>query len=70
MTSQPAGADGAQVLPPGVLKFLASAQVRVNRLSRGRFGNRRKGRDVCFVTMTGAVSGRTLTKPLMYVPYG
>ena len=29
-----------------------------------------QGRDVCFVTMTGAISGRTLTKPLMYIPYG
>lgn len=57
------------MLPPRVLKVLAATQVRVNQLSRGRFGNRRMGRDVCFVTMTGAVSGRTLTKPLMYVPY-
>jgi F420H(2)-dependent quinone reductase len=61
--------DGAKVLPTGVLKFLAATQVHVNRLSGGRLGNTRQGREVCFVTMTGAVTGRTLTKPLMYVPY-
>lgn len=27
------------------------------------------GDEVCFVTMTGAKSGKTLTVPLMYVPY-
>ena len=27
------------------------------------------GDDVCFVTMKGARTGRTLTIPLMYVPY-
>jgi F420H(2)-dependent quinone reductase len=61
--------DGAKVLPARVLKFLAATQVLVNRLSGGRLGNRRQGHEVCFVTMTGAVTGRTLTKPLMYVPY-
>jgi deazaflavin-dependent oxidoreductase (nitroreductase family) len=61
--------DGADVLPPRVLKFLAATQVLVNRLSGGRLGNTRQGREVCFVTMTGAVTGRTLTKPVMYVPY-
>ena len=28
------------------------------------------GDEVCFVTMTGAKSGRTRTVPLMYVPHG
>ena len=27
------------------------------------------GDEVCFVTMTGARSGRILTVPLMYIPY-
>ena len=27
------------------------------------------GDEVCFVTMTGAKSGRSITMPLMYVPY-
>jgi deazaflavin-dependent oxidoreductase (nitroreductase family) len=61
--------DGAEVPPARVLKFLAATQVLVNQLSGGHLGNRRQGREVCFVTMTGAVTGRTLTKPVMYVPY-
>jgi F420H(2)-dependent quinone reductase len=54
---------------PVRLKVLAATQVLVNRLSDGRLGNKRQGHEVCFVTMTGAVTGRTLTKPVMYVPY-
>jgi F420H(2)-dependent quinone reductase len=61
--------DGAKVLPARMLKFLASTQVLVNRLSGGRLGNKRQGHEVCFVTMTGAVTGRALTKPVMYVPH-
>ena len=52
-----------------VIKQLGKTHVRLNRLSGGRVGNKMQGHEVCFVTMTGAVSGRTLTKPLMYVPY-
>ena len=37
--------------------------------SGGRLFNTFGGDDVCFVTMKGAKSGRTLTIPLMYVPY-
>jgi F420H(2)-dependent quinone reductase len=61
--------DGADVMPARMLKFLAATQVFVNRFSGGRLGNKRQGHDVCFVTMTGAVTGRILTKPVMYVPY-
>lgn len=61
--------DGADVLPARVLKFLAATQVFVNRLSGGRLGNKRQGHEVCFVTMTSAVTERILTKPVMYVPY-
>jgi deazaflavin-dependent oxidoreductase (nitroreductase family) len=52
-----------------MIKGLGKTHVKVNRLSGGRIGNKMQGHEVCFVTMTGAVSGRTLTKPLMYVPY-
>jgi deazaflavin-dependent oxidoreductase (nitroreductase family) len=49
--------------------MLAKSHVRMNLLSRGRLANKMRGYDVCFVTMTGAVSGRTLIKPLIYIPY-
>jgi F420H(2)-dependent quinone reductase len=52
------------------IKMLAKTHVRLNLLSGGRLGNKMQGHDVCFVTMIGAVSGRTLTKPLIYVPFG
>jgi deazaflavin-dependent oxidoreductase (nitroreductase family) len=51
------------------IKTLAKIHVRVNLLSGGRLANKVQGHDVCFVTMTGAVSGRTLIKPLIYIPY-
>jgi deazaflavin-dependent oxidoreductase (nitroreductase family) len=50
--------------------MLAKAHVRVNVLSGGRLANKMQGHDVCFVTMKGAVTGRILTKPLMYIPHG
>jgi deazaflavin-dependent oxidoreductase (nitroreductase family) len=44
--------------------------VFLNRLTGGRLFNSFAGNDVCFVTMTGARSGRAVTTPLMYVPHG
>jgi deazaflavin-dependent oxidoreductase (nitroreductase family) len=41
----------------------------LHRLTGGRLFNTLKGDEVCFVTMKGAKSGRTLTIPLMYIPY-
>ena len=52
-----------------VLKTFTRLHVFLHRLSRGGF-NKLGGDEVCFVTMTGAKSGRTLTIPLMYVPHG
>ena len=62
-------AGGARIPSRRALRLLAKAHIGVNRLSRGHLGNRMQGHDVCFVTMTGAKSGRMLTKPLMYVPH-
>ena len=55
--------------PSSLVKWLARIHIGVNRLSGGRVGNKMQGFEVCFVTMTGAKSGREITKPLMYVPY-
>jgi deazaflavin-dependent oxidoreductase (nitroreductase family) len=52
-----------------VLKTMTRLHVSLHRLSGGRLFNTLAGDDVCFVTMKGARSGRTLTIPLMYVPY-
>ena len=53
-----------------VVKTMTRLHVLLNRLTGGRLFNSFGGDDVCFVTMKGAKSGRTLTIPLMYVPYG
>jgi len=52
-----------------LVKAVTRLHVLLNRLSGGRLFNTFGGDDVCFVTMKGAKSGRTLTIPLMYVPY-
>ena len=63
--------SGAGAPPPRwVVKSIARLHVFLNRLTGGRFFNSIAGDDVCFVTMKGAKSGRMVTLPLMYVPYG
>ena len=56
--------------PRWVLKTMTRLHVALHRLSGGRLFNTLAGDDVCFVTMTGAKSGRQVTIPLMYVPHG
>ncbi len=60
----------AEKLPPRwLLKAISKTHVLLNRLTGGRAFNTLGGDEVCFVTMKGAKSGRTITMPLMYVPY-
>jgi deazaflavin-dependent oxidoreductase (nitroreductase family) len=70
MATDPPAASGSDSPPPRwVLKALTRTHVLLHRLTGGRLFNTLSGDEVCFVTMTGAKSGRTLTIPLMYVPY-
>lgn len=55
--------------PRWLLKAVTRAHVFLHRLTGGRLLNTLSGDDVVFVTMKGAKSGRTITLPLMYVPY-
>jgi len=64
-----AAADPGKPPPRWLLKTVTRIHVLLNRLTGGRRFNTLSGDDVCFVTMTGATSGRTRTIPLMYVPY-
>jgi deazaflavin-dependent oxidoreductase (nitroreductase family) len=59
--------DTGKPPPRWVLKTMTRVHVFLHRLTGGF--NKLAGDEVCFVTMTGAKSGRTLTLPLMYVPY-
>ncbi len=68
-TESTATSTGASALPPRwVLKGVTRLHVLLHRLTGGRLLNSFGGDDVCFVTMKGAKSGRSLTIPLMYVP--
>ena len=51
------------------LKLFTRLHVLLHRLSFGRAFNSLNGDDVCFVTMKGARTARTITLPMMYVPY-
>lgn len=63
------GAGTGAPPPRWILKSMTRTHVFLHRLSGGRLFNSIAGDEVCFVTMKGAKSGRTLTIPLMYVPY-
>jgi deazaflavin-dependent oxidoreductase (nitroreductase family) len=69
MTNEPANASKGAPPPRWLVKAVTRLHVSLNRLTGGRLFNTFGGDDVCFVTMKGARSGRTLTIPLMYVPY-
>ncbi len=62
--------DPGRPPPPWLVKAMTRAHVALHRLTGGRLFNTLAGRDVCFVTMTGAKTGRKITVPLMHVPYG
>jgi len=55
--------------PKWLMKALSRTHIALNRLTMGKMFNTLAGDEVCFVTMTGAKSGRSITMPLMYVPY-
>ena len=55
--------------PKWILKTMSRSHIFLNRITCGKMFNTLSGDEVCFVTMTGAKSGREITIPLMYVPY-
>ena len=56
--------------PRWLIKTMTRMHVLLHRLTGGRRFNTLAGDDVCFVSMKGARSGRSITIPLMYVPHG
>jgi deazaflavin-dependent oxidoreductase (nitroreductase family) len=55
--------------PKWILKTMSRSHIFLNRITFGKMFNTLSGDEVCFVRMKGAKSGRTITIPLMYVPY-
>jgi len=71
MSDSAATASDTGAAPPRwVLKTMTRVHVFLHELTGGRWFNKLGSSEVCFVTMTGAKSGRRLTIPLIYVPYG
>ncbi len=68
-TESPAPTSTGKPPPRWLLRTMTRVHVFLHRLTGGGL-NQLRGDEVCFVTMTGAKSGRTLTIPLMYVPHG
>jgi deazaflavin-dependent oxidoreductase (nitroreductase family) len=62
-----ASPDAGKPPPRWLLKTVTRIHVFLHKLTGGF--NKLSGDEVCFVTMTGAKSGRTITIPLMYVPH-
>jgi len=69
MTTDPATTSTGAPPPRWLIKAVTRLHVLLNRVTGGRLFNTFGGEEVCFVAMKGAKSGRTLTIPLMYVPY-
>ena len=69
MATDPSTTSTGTPPPRWLMKAVTRLHVLLNHLTGGRLFNTFGGDDVCFVTMKGAKSGRTLTIPLMYVPY-
>lgn len=69
MNSSTGKTEKGPVVPRWVLLAFTKLHMVVYRLSGGRLFNSFSGDDVCYVTMTGAKSGRSITIPLMHVPY-
>jgi deazaflavin-dependent oxidoreductase (nitroreductase family) len=68
--ADPAPSGAGKPPPRWILKAVTRTHVFLHRLTAGRWFNQLGGDEVCFVTMTGAKSGRRITIPLMYVPHG
>lgn len=67
--SENASSAGGAPPPRWIIKAFTRGHMLLHRLTGGRYFNTLSGDEVCFVTMTGAKSGRSLTLPLMYIPY-
>ena len=66
-TNKPTG-QGSPI-PPWLFRIVSPLHTFLNRLTGRRRFNTYLGKEVCFVTMKGAKSGRLRTIPLMYIPY-
>ena len=69
MAENPMTAREYSLLKRGA-RMLSRLQTPIYKLSAGRLWGTLSGREVCLVTMTGAKSGKRITRAVMYVPSG
>ena len=68
MTQSPTPKNTGKAPPRWLLKSFTYLHVVLHRLSGGL--NILAGKEMCFITMTGARSNRTRVIPLLYIPHG
>ncbi len=69
MAAKPMGAKEYAMIKRAV-RVMTRLQTPIYKLTQGRVWGSFSGCDVCLVTMTGAKTGKRITRPVMYVPSG
>ena len=70
MSGDNAAASPGRPAPHWILRMLTKFHPVLNKITGGRAFNTIGGTEVCFVTMTGAKTGKKRIVPLLYVPHG
>ncbi len=68
MTRSPPANNTGKAPPQWLLKAFTYVHVLLHRLSGGL--NTLAGKEMCFITITGAISNRARVIPLLYIPHG
>lgn len=62
--------SAGRAAPHWILRLMARAHPLLNKLTGGRAFNTLGGFETCFVTMTGAKTGKQRIVPLLHLPHG
>ena len=69
MAENPMSAREYKMIKRGA-RAITRLQTPIYKLTQGRLWGSFSGSDICLVTMTGAKTGKRITRPVMYVPSG
>ena len=70
MTESQEVKSAGQAAPHWILRLMARIHPLLNKLSGGRAFNTLAGVETCFITMTGAKTGKKRIVPLLHLPHG
>ena len=62
--------DPGKAAPHWILRLMARLHPLLNTLTGGKAFNTLAGVEVCFITVTGAKTGKKRVIPLLYLPHG